>query len=386
MCGILIFHSNKINKSLEKNFIKSLRYMKNRGPDETLIYKNKKCLIGFNRLSINNISNGSQPFKSKCGRYVLVFNGEIFNYKYLESELNKKGIKTDDASEIEIIFNYYKLYGDNCVNFFKGFFAIVIFDKYKNSFFSAVDILGKKQIYYYSKIDDLLIFTSDYSHLIKYTICNLEINKNSLMNFFCLGRTFGGKTIFKDIFDLKPGFILNFNKKYGLKIKRYWSSFNSENLQKVSKENQITTFNKIYLSSNKLWSTSEVKISNTLSTGADSQLINYGFSKNKISNKKFSIFERDKNMKQFEEKINIMLIFNELNKFINQNKNPFAIANSGCAILFQLYKRIKKNNIRVSFTGEGGDEIFGGYERYKKQLTLLKYKKMNFENHLIKIY
>ena len=83
MCGILLFHSRNLNKSLEENFKKSLRFMKNRGPDESRIFKNKNYLIGFNRLSINNISNGSQPFESKCGRYVSVFNGEILNYKNL---------------------------------------------------------------------------------------------------------------------------------------------------------------------------------------------------------------------------------------------------------------------------------------------------------------
>ena len=392
MCGILIYHSNKITISLEKNFIKSLKYMKNRGPDETLIYKNKKCLIGFNRLSINNISNGSQPFESKCGKYILVFNGEIFNYKDLERELNKKGIKTDNASEIEIIFNYYKLYGSNCVKFFKGFFAIIIFDRYKNSFFSSVDRLGIKQIYYYhSRIDNLLILTSDYSHLIKYPIFNLEINRTSLMNFFCLGRTFGGETLFKNVFDLNPGFTLRYSKKNGIKIKRYWHNFSSSNLKKDSKENLNSVFNKIYLSSNKLWKKSELQISNTLSTGTDSNLINYGFSKNKISNKKFSILEGTKNAKNKprdinQEKINVILIFKELNKFIDKNKNPFVLANASSTALFQLYKSIKKKNIRVSFTGEGGDEIFGGYERYKKQLILLKYKKMNFDNHLIELY
>ena len=158
MCGILLFHSRKINKSLEETFKKSLRFMKNRGPDESLILKNKNYLIGFNRLSINNISNGSQPFESKCGRYVSVFNGEIFNYKNLEDKLNKRGIKTKNASEIEIILNYYKIHGENCIKYFKGFFAIVIFDKYKKKIFSAVDRLGIKQIYYYySKTDDLLI-------------------------------------------------------------------------------------------------------------------------------------------------------------------------------------------------------------------------------------
>ena len=123
MCGILIFDSKKINSSLKKNSIKSLRFLKHRGPDKTFFKKNKSSLIGFNRLSINNISNGHQPYESECGNYSVVFNGEIFNYKELEIYLNKKGINTNNASEAEIIISFYKLYGESCLKFFRGFFC-----------------------------------------------------------------------------------------------------------------------------------------------------------------------------------------------------------------------------------------------------------------------
>lgn len=392
MCGILFFHSNKINKSLEHNFLKSLKFMKNRGPNETLFYKKKNFIFGFNRLSINNISNGTQPFKSKCGRYILALNGEIFNYKELEDNLNRKGLKIKNASEIEIVFNYFKIYGENCVKYFRGFFAIIIYDLIKKKIFSIVDRLGIKQIYYYySKVNNLLILTSDYSHLFKYKIFDLKIDKNSLMNFLCMGRSFGKKTIFKNIHDLRPGFKLNYNPKRGLKIRKYWSHFEEKGIDKLTKRNQLLIFNKLFLKSNKLWKKSEVEISNTLSTGVDSNLINYGFSKNNIDTKIFSIIENNKSNKVnknfiYEKKLNLKLIFKELCDFTFSNKNPFVLANAGCVSLFQLYKKIKEHNIRVTFSGEGGDEIFGGYERYKKQLYLLKKKNLSFVDHIIKLY
>ena len=137
MCGLLLIKSKKINNHLKSNFLKSLNFMKNRGPDESSYISNKEVLIGFNRLSINNIKNGQQPFRSKCGRYILVFNGEIVNYKRLELHLTKKGIKINNASEIEIIFEFYKIYKEKCVNFFKGFFAIVIYDNKKKNYFCS---------------------------------------------------------------------------------------------------------------------------------------------------------------------------------------------------------------------------------------------------------
>ena len=190
---------------------------------------------------------------------------------------------------------------------------------------------------------------------------------------------------------MRPGTKLNFDRKSGLSTRKYWNTFNSENSKNILKKNKFEVFKKIFLSSNKLWQKSEVVISNTISTGTDSNLINYGFEQNKIENKKFSIIEKEKDKNKkinyvFEEKIKINLILKEFDKFIIKNKNPFALANSSCVSLFQLYKNIKKKNIRVSFTGEGGDEIFGGYERYKRQLKLLKNNKMNFEDHLLELY
>lgn len=391
MCGVLLFHSSKINYSIKKKFIDSLKFMKNRGPDETLTYNNRNLLIGFNRLSINNLHNGSQPFKSKCGRYVVVFNGEIFNYKDLEKNLNVKGIKTKNASEVEIIYHYYKLYGNKCLQYFNGFFAIIVYDNLKKKIFSAVDRLGIKQLYYYySKFENLLIITSDYSHFTKYKIFDLKINKLSLMNFLCFGRSFGKNTIFKKVYDLKPGNILIFENKSGIRIKRYWSNF-KKNIKKFENKKYLEEFKKIFLISNNLWKKSEVKIANLLSTGLDSNLIEYGFKKNEIKNEKFSLIEnkyqKNKTIKlTYKAKLNNNLVFKELIKFVKNNKNPFSLANSGSLSLFQLYKEIKKRKIKVCFTGEGGDEIFGGYERYKKQFFLLNKKKLKFTDHIIKTY
>ena len=193
--------------------------MKHRGPDKSSKVIKKDILIGFNRLSINKIKNGTQPLTSECGRYTAVFNGEIVNFLELIKELKTKGIKTRFNSEIEVILNYYILYEDKCVNFFRGFFAIAIYDNYKKTLFSAVDRLGIKPIYYYlSSNKKFFILTSDYSHLVKYKMANLKIDNNSLMNFICLGRTFQNKTIYKNINELGPGSKLFLSKDGNLKF------------------------------------------------------------------------------------------------------------------------------------------------------------------------
>ena len=110
MCGILVLKADRISSDLENKFMSSLNSLKSRGPDETRVIKRKKYLIGFTRLSINNISNGSQPFISNCKRYILVFNGEIVNFKILINQFKNSIEFKLKKSEAEVIFNLYKLF------------------------------------------------------------------------------------------------------------------------------------------------------------------------------------------------------------------------------------------------------------------------------------
>ena len=107
MCGILIFKTNNLNNEVKKVFKSSLEGLKNRGPDELRMVESKNILVGFTRLSINDIENGSQPFKSLCGKYLIVFNGEIVNYKDLASNLRQKKIKMKYGHEAEVIINLF---------------------------------------------------------------------------------------------------------------------------------------------------------------------------------------------------------------------------------------------------------------------------------------
>ena len=122
MCGFIIIKAKKIDSKLKKNFLSSLTFLKHRGPDQTKYKAFDNSLIGFNRLSINNIGNGEQPITSKCGRYIVVFNGEIINYKLLIKNLKKQKIKNQLNNEVEVILNYYLLYKEKCVDHFRGFF------------------------------------------------------------------------------------------------------------------------------------------------------------------------------------------------------------------------------------------------------------------------
>ena len=200
MCGILIFKTDHMTNEIKKKFHLSLSDLKNRGPDETKTFQNKNILVGFTRLSINDIKNGSQPFKSLCGNYLIVFNGEIVNYKDLAADLRSKNIKMKFGHEAEVIINLFKLYGDKCVNFLRGFFAFAIIEIKSNKIFAAVDRFSIKPLYYFNdKEKNLIVITSDYSVLLKNNVIKKKINVNKIIDYFTLAREFNDSTIFNNI-------------------------------------------------------------------------------------------------------------------------------------------------------------------------------------------
>ena len=124
MCGILIFQSDNLNnKEVRKKFKNCLNDLRFRGPDEQKVLENRNALIGFTRLSINDLKTGSQPFRSLCGKYTIVFNGEIVNYKDLAAKLRQEDIKLMHGHEAEVIINLYIKHEEKCVDFLRGFFA-----------------------------------------------------------------------------------------------------------------------------------------------------------------------------------------------------------------------------------------------------------------------
>ena len=171
MCGFLIVYSKnnfRENPEIKDKFRSNLNIIQDRGPDEQTILEFNNFLIGFNRLSINNINNGSQPIFSKCQRYLICFNGEIVNYKDLIKHLLEKNIKLTKKSEVEVILELYLLYREKCLSFLKGMFSFVIIDKFTENIFAASDRFGIKPLYYgYINNKKCFYLASNFSSLVK---------------------------------------------------------------------------------------------------------------------------------------------------------------------------------------------------------------------------
>ena len=375
MCGFIVIKSNKITNKIRKSFKKSLFHLEHRGPDETRFIEKKNYLIGFTRLSINDINTASQPFQSKCGRYYIVFNGEIVNYNFLKKNLIKKKILLKYGHEAEIIMNLFKLYGPKCVKFLRGFFSFVIIDLKNNEVFGAVDRHSIKPLYYtHDKINKIFICTSDYSATLKSGLVKKKINFQKIIDFLIFARQFDDNTIISNIKKLSQATYFSI-KKDKIRLNNYWQPFVFSKYKdlKINKNRIINKLNQNFIDLIKNWKTSDEKISLCLSSGLDSLIIKKYLNKAKVSVKSYSILE-GKKIYGIDKKIslNTKKIIKLINNYCKDNFNPFPLANSSSTSLFQIYEKLSHDKFKVTFNGEGSDEHFGGYTRYNRTIKYIK--------------
>ena len=393
MCGFLIIYSKnnfKNNFEIKDKFRSNLLILQDRGPDESTILEFNNFLIGFNRLSINNIKNGSQPLFSKCKRYLICFNGEIVNYKELIKHLLTKNIRLNNKNEAEVILELYLVYREKCLKYLKGMFAFAIIDKVSGNIFAASDRFGIKPLYYgFINNKKCFYLTSNFSSLITTKIISKKLDHNALQQFISFGQIYNSKTLIDDVNDLKNGNLLKFDNN-NLTVKKYWLPSFKKN--KIKNHNYILddVIDKLKSTIN-YWKTSEEKLSLCLSDGVDSQIL-MSLLTSKLKNlETFTIGLNPKQVLINQSKYNNFIKF-DLKKALNlfrsySKKNFILLPNPSDLTLFQLYNFIGGEGIKVTFTGDGADEVFGGY--YKYQNILKNYypnKKFNFIKNYLNIY
>ena len=412
MCSILGYLSFRDKVINEKEFKKSLNLMEHRGPDNEGVYKGNNFLFGHRRLSIIDLSNhASQPMVSEDGNYILTFNGEIYNYIELKEELLKLGFVFFTNSDSEVLLKSYIAWGERCIDKFIGMFAFAIYDKNKNEFFIVRDRLGIKPLYYY-KDSEKFIFSSEIKSILPFVKSKLNIG--AISSYMSYRYPILNDTFFEDIFSLEPGnFIKIKNNK--IEIKKYWDfndkyKFQEEDFGEEYYKNRIY---ELLTSSVKLRMRSDVEFGAFLSGGVDSSAITALMAMNsKKRIKTFTIGFEEEGFNEFEyasmvakqyntEHYEIILsgenYIENMEKLIDFKDAPLSVPNE--VPLYLMSKELKKY-ITVVLSGEGADEIFGGYgrifrspydyERLKagvntqefKDNILKKYKKDDFSNEL----
>jgi len=392
MCSISGLYNKKLSKDSLQNLINKMNnILSHRGPDKSTTYfdKNTTFGMGMNRLSIMDIKSGDQPFISEDGRYVLIFNGEIINAEEIKKELIQKNIIfKSNSSDTEVLFNYI-IYMDGLKNLQKlnGMFAFAFYDSFKKDLFLVRDRFGIKPLFYYIENNEIY-FASEIKAIKRVLNKKLELNKNSISDYFSLMYISGNKTIYKDINKIPSGSFLKFNlnKNSSTIISWYDFSFNetilNATLEDIEDELGLKIQNAI-----KKWTVSDVPISISLSGGIDSSIITRTLSQNNKNINTFSLgFEENFIVDELDEarkiskicetkhneiKIKSKDLIDELPSMIEALDEPYG---GGLPSWF-IYKYAAKN-YKVILTGTGADELFGNYGKWKA-IEQFKYLKLD---------
>ena len=371
MCGIngLISLKNKrIQRIVDKlNFMNKL--IIHRGPDNQNIWvsKDESIGLGHTRLSIIDLNDsGNQPMETED--FVLIFNGEIYNYKELKDKYLNNWV-FNSSSDTEVILAMYNIFGKDCVKYFVGMFSFVLYDKRNNNIFAARDHIGIKP-FFYTVQDDILYFSSEIKSLLPF-IDKISEDYDGLAEYFTFQYQITNKTMFKDIYQLMPANILTIENN-NINFVKYWEiDYTNKIDEKISEiKNIIDDSFLIHLNS-------DVPISSYISGGLDSSIVATASSKikkiNYLFNGRFSEHP-DCDESQYAElvskKIDSEIIYVDINEddFLeNINKIIYhleiPIAGPGSFPQFMVSKKASEYT-KVILGGQGGDEIFGGYVRY----------------------
>jgi len=400
MCGIAGFFSAKINTSFDSEKIAHLMAtsLEHRGPDKKKIWfdSDKKIYFSFSRLSILDLSdNGDQPMESNNGRFVILFNGEIYNHRTLKKELDNLGtaITWRGRSDTEILVNLIEYFGfEKTLKKITGMFSIVVFDKKLQKIFIARDRVGEKPLYY-GFVEQNFVFASELKAFEVFPNFKKELNLDAVHDFLKFSVISGDKCIYKNIFKVQPATFLEINlnnlqTKEKVKSVVYWNNHSGIELNKnISLEEAVSHTKALLENSIESQLTSDVPLGVHLSGGIDSSLIAAIASKKLKNIKTYSIGFENKEYDEsiYSEKI-AKILGTSHDKLILNDKNllsliskvghaldePFADSSQLPMIALCNFSR---RNIKVALTGDGGDEIFGGYNRYifsEKYLNTLK--------------
>ena len=385
MCGFAGF-INATNDRAEN--LKTIKAMADRiihrGPDQDDYYVDDDVSLGFRRLSIIDLEGGSQPITNEDGTRVLVFNGEIYNYQELREELLKAGHVFKTNTDSEVLLHGYEEWGSDFLVRLRGMFAFVVWDSNEKKLFGARDIFGIKPFFYFLKGGKFL-FGSEIKSFLASDQFEKELNEERLPEYLCFEYLPTKETLFKNVYKLSPGSYFTYQDGK-FETKEYFRpKYNIDD--EKSAEYWGDLIDKTFKGSTKAHVIADVEVGCFLSSGVDSSFVVHEMAKHEDL-KTFSVgyaeekyselssaqeFAKHEGVQNFSYKITAEDYFTktpEIQYFMDEPlPNPSAIA------LFFL-ARLAAEQVKVVLSGEGADELFGGYHYYREPLEFEKYMKL----------
>lgn len=377
MCGIVGFYKkNEVN--IDINTLTA--YLNKRGPNASGVYSNTFVSLGHARLSIIDLTTGQQPMFSDDKQVVIVFNGEIYNFKELRNSLVYLGQHFNTLSDTEVIIKGYQQWGiDELLNKLEGMFAFTIWDEKLNKLFIARDKFGEKPLFYYEN-ENGLFFASELKAL-EPTLNNKEISLDALNLYFSLTYIPAPLTIYNQVYKLEPGHYLSIDSSNVVSKKQF---YNLKNIVENNQNNQIEDYTEaqrllkeLLFDSVEKRMVSDVPLGSFLSGGIDSSIISAIMAK--ISSTPINTFSIGFTEKAYDESERAQLMAKHIkanhtqhmlsveelltytNEIIDYFDEPFG---DSSAIPSYMVAKKAREKVTVVLTGDCADELFGGYEKY----------------------
>lgn len=374
MCGIL----GQVSKHVidERLFSEKLKTLRHRGPDDIGVFFDRNIALGQTRLSIMDLtSGGHQPMLSHCGNYVIIYNGEVYNFEDIKCDLIQKKYTFHSNSDTEVILNGFIEYKELILNKLNGMFAFSIYNKKSNELFLARDRSGIKPLYYFLDKDNLT-FSSELKSI---KDASSEYNIDAKIMFLLLGYVPEPATIYKNIFSFPAGYYAYY-KNFKLALKKFDEYLYEPKIEK-SYNNILADIKDLFDSSIKRHMISDAPIGTFLSGGLDSSAITAVAAKYKTDLKTLSLVFNEKDLseeyyqdivvqkystKHTKYLIDEGLFLNTIDDFFNSMEQPTI---DGLNTYF-VSKAAKESGLTTVLSGVGGDEIFYGYPSFKDGKTL----------------
>lgn len=378
MCGFTGFIGETENaKSI---LIEMMDRILHRGPDSAGEFMEGEAALGFRRLSIIDLESGGQPFYNEDNSLVAMVNGEIYNFQELRSALIDKGHVFSTHSDCEVIIHGYEEYGTAIFSRLRGMFACAIWDRKEKKLVVARDMFGIKPLYY-AHMNGVLLFGSEIKSFLPHPAFNKEVNRDALKPYLTFQYSVLDETFFKGVFKLPAAHFMVYEGGTST-LERYWEPAFDVNEKPL--EDTVEEIDTVIRESIQAHRISDVKVGSFLSSGVDSSYVASVLKPDKtftvgFSDKNFSEIDNAKllsdelGIENIHEVLNSDECFDELEQIQYLMDEPHS--NPSIVPLYFLAKLAKKD-VTVVLSGEGADELFGGYDDYDIRPNLKKYRKL----------
>lgn len=372
MCGIAgyVDYKNAIRHRKELKMMTEI--ILHRGPDSVGYYEDDAVGLGFRRLSIIGITNGQQPILNEDKSMVLTFNGEIYNYKSIREQLKEQGHIFTTDSDSEVLLHGYEEYGSGILERLRGMYCFVIWDIGNRRLFAARDGFGIKPFYYTRPSEEELVFGSEIKSLLAHSSVKKELNEEAVYSYLSFQFSAREESFFKGIYELPPGHFLTFSEAGGLEIREYWDPvFATQEGMELSVA--VKKIEEVFEDSVKVHLTADTEVGSFLSGGIDSSYVvstakcpktfTVGFSDDGYSEIAYAKELADKlGVENYSKVITPEEYWESIPKVMYHMDEPVA---DPAAVALYFVSQLASSYVKVVCSGEGADELFGGYNVYQ---------------------